>query len=464
MKLIEGNKIKINNDDIFAMTSCKRFFFYLRKNRDDFKLSEDVLDEERISKIRNFFTKEAPKDALHNPEKTKELLKSGNSILNPQLTLSNAYFEYCGGSHLILFRNEEYFPVIFHFSRKSQKRHLIIGALTILFLKENGYKAGSKIFFLNDLGLKAHRVSNSFLDDVMNEIVYNFKIEKYPNAKSSKLCGNCLYSENCRNDSVKTNENGFGRLRGVNESLIKKFSEFNIYGMVDLLEHPFEKRILEEIPQSRFLKLQALAVKQNTAFILNSVYENFYPFNSRDLFIDFEADDKAYLFGILKEGIYYPFIKNSDDKMHLTAEAFISYLNNNSDRIFHFSEYEKTEINKLSQISRIKLLSKKFIDVYYILRKTAVLPIKQYSLKAVAAWLGFSWKKKLQGKNSIIYYKNWKKTGNSKFLKNILDYNKDDCTATEIVITWLSEPSKFEKKFSFLSDEEIDEILKSSIK
>ena len=66
------------------------------------------------------------------------------------------------------------------------------------------------------------------------------------------------------------------------------------------------------------------------------------------------------------------------------------------------------------------------------------LPLRGYSLKDVAPWLGFAWTGKTQGaEDSMMEYLRWLEDGDSAHLDHIVQYNRDDCYATHRVYAWL---------------------------
>ncbi|MCZ2205222.1 TM0106 family RecB-like putative nuclease [Cylindrospermopsis raciborskii] len=70
--------------------------------------------------------------------------------------------------------------------------------------------------------------------------------------------------------------------------------------------------------------------------------------------------------------------------------------------------------------------------------ETVALPIESYALKAIANWLGFTWRDpKANGAKCIYWYDQWLETGDREFLKMIQVYNEDDCYATRRVKDWL---------------------------
>ena len=71
------------------------------------------------------------------------------------------------------------------------------------------------------------------------------------------------------------------------------------------------------------------------------------------------------------------------------------------------------------------------------------MPLKNYGLKAVANWIGFKWKRSgTDGAKALLWWRQWRGSGKGKRghvnkLRNIFEYNQDDCLATLEVALWL---------------------------
>ena len=74
------------------------------------------------------------------------------------------------------------------------------------------------------------------------------------------------------------------------------------------------------------------------------------------------------------------------------------------------------------------------IDLYQIVLKNTDWPVGSYSLKALAQYLGFSWRDKTpSGALSIQWFNDYIKTKDESILNRILLYNEDDCKATMVL-------------------------------
>ena len=111
--------------------------------------------------------------------------------------------------------------------------------------------------------------------------------------------------------------------------------------------------------------------------------------------------------------------------------------------ILHYGETEEIAIIDLArklnyQNQEVDLLKSRFIDLHKLIRKSWILPLKNYSLKTVANWIGFEWEqKKVSGSKALYWWIQYQMTKNDIFFKKILKYNRDDCLATLAIAKWL---------------------------
>ena len=83
-----------------------------------------------------------------------------------------------------------------------------------------------------------------------------------------------------------------------------------------------------------------------------------------------------------------------------------------------------------------------------LIRGSWILPIKNYSLKTVANWVGFDWtQKNISGSKALYWWLQYRHTKGNSFLEKIINYNKDDCLATLAITKWhLDNADKFLKE------------------
>ena len=67
--------------------------------------------------------------------------------------------------------------------------------------------------------------------------------------------------------------------------------------------------------------------------------------------------------------------------------------------VLHYGETEKISIINIAKelnfsFEEIDSLASRFIDLHTLIRKSWILPLKNYGLKTVSNWLGFEWMQK----------------------------------------------------------------------
>lgn len=122
---------------------------------------------------------------------------------------------------------------------------------------------------------------------------------------------------------------------------------------------------------------------------------------------------------------------------------YIKGLPQNNFSVYYYSHHEKTTYKRMQKsypdvVSADEVESffdnPNVIDLYQIVLKNTDWPVGSYSLKALAQYLGFSWRDKTpSGALSIQWFNDYIKTKDINILNRILLYNEDDCKATMIL-------------------------------
>ncbi len=170
-----------------------------------------------------------------------------------------------------------------------------------------------------------------------------------------------------------------------------------------------------------------------------------FPKTKNPICLDIETaeDGSLYLIGLWHNNAFKHFFSENDEKKII--DDFIEYLLALEDyKLYHYGIYEKTVFKQLFEKYKIpediqKDIFNNMIDIFVLLKKHALLPLKYYNLKEVAKHFGFSWRAKdASGSNSMLWYNEWKSKKDAKLLKKILNYNEDDVKATYIVLQKLA--------------------------
>ena len=174
-----------------------------------------------------------------------------------------------------------------------------------------------------------------------------------------------------------------------------------------------------------------------------------------ELYFDIEDDptqEFVYLHGVYelkgKNGRYISFIATE-----VSAEAekeiwqkfweYIDSLPQCDCAVYYYSHHEKTTYKKLQKrypdVISIENVEKFFenqnvIDLYTLIQKQTDWPAGSYSLKELAAYLGFKWRDESpSGALSIQWFNKYLESKDKNVLTRILEYNEDDCKAMLIL-------------------------------
>ncbi len=168
-----------------------------------------------------------------------------------------------------------------------------------------------------------------------------------------------------------------------------------------------------------------------------------------EVFFDVESvplEGFTYLLGTLvRRGGDYHYecdVARSPQDEGVMWQGFLRRMDGHQGAIYHYGAFERTTINGLMARygvdARAQALLGRMVDISKVLKASAVLPLRGYSLKDVAPWLGFTWSEEMQSAgDSMVEYIRWLETGDEQHLERILHYNEEDLRATLMVRNWL---------------------------
>ena len=182
------------------------------------------------------------------------------------------------------------------------------------------------------------------------------------------------------------------------------------------------------------------------------------PVADKELFFDIEVDpmrDICYLHGFVERNHgdtdaerFVAFFADeetpeSEEKAFRDAWEFIKA--SQPAAIFYYSKYERTLYRKLQKkyphvcsegdIEEL-FASPMSVDLYFdVVLKATEWATRDYSLKTLAKYLGYSWRDTHpSGAASIEWFDRWVKTRDTSVRDRILLYNEDDCRATRVLL------------------------------
>lgn len=183
-----------------------------------------------------------------------------------------------------------------------------------------------------------------------------------------------------------------------------------------------------------------------------------FPVSTLEIFFDIETDpmrDICYLHGFVerrnldnsteKYVAFFASAPTPEEEEKAFKEAWEYIKSSRPCAMYYYSKYERTIWRKLQQkyhdvvtAEEIEELfdPKMSIDLYYdVVRPKTEWPTRDYSIKTLATYLGFSWRDTdPSGASSIEWYHRWVETGDDSIRQRILQYNEDDCIATRVLL------------------------------
>ena len=173
------------------------------------------------------------------------------------------------------------------------------------------------------------------------------------------------------------------------------------------------------------------------------------------IYFDIEGDPLLkveYLFGLLivkpnLRPVFKYFLAETPEQEEAMWADFLNWLkdeNFNDVKVYHYHNYEKTQLEKLSKkygtCEQLKLFVENLVDLLKITTDSFIFPVYFYSIKDIAKHLNFKWQhEKAGGAQSIFWYEKWLETKNRNILQDIINYNEDDVRATEFLHKWFQE-------------------------
>ena len=84
------------------------------------------------------------------------------------------------------------------------------------------------------------------------------------------------------------------------------------------------------------------------------------------------------------------------------------------------------------------LSSKKFVDLYKIVKDSILLSTSDYKLKTIEKFYDFSHDSEVaSGEDSLVAFEHYIDSGSKEIIESIIHYNKLDCESTEKLRDWI---------------------------
>ena len=405
--------------------------------------------------------------------KMKHILKNDLEILvNPSILI-----KVKGKS---IWGRYKYIPAISKLGNRTTKEHLFDLALSSIALEkfQNSKVEHGLVFkrYKNQIKVEKIFLKDKLKDKAVNIFseLNNSLIQNIPEiTENRKKCSICYWQKYCDNEAklkgYLTDIDGIG----LNTSkFLKKLGIQNINQLATFNKNELEQKLLKYHDKnitkySKFID-QSIAYKSGSAISLpnrDKYLKIFFEANPGFLIFDIESnpdENHDFLYGLLsisniwqnsKDDIYEPILNLKNEKKIISNPKILTKLISKKNwPILHYGDTEKIAIIKLAREanffeSEIEILKSRFIDLHLIVRKSWILPLKNYSLKTVANWVGFNWEQNnVSGSKALFWWLQYQDNQTNIFLEKIIKYNKDDCLATLHIARWLLNNLKYNFK------------------
>jgi predicted RecB family nuclease len=364
----------------------------------------------------------------------------------------------------------KYLPAVYKLGHKTTKEHLLDLAFSSMLLDSFQESKIEKGLVISSFGKKVN-VEEIYLNKKLRKKVLNVLLNLNECLKGvmpeitqdRKKCNICSWQNFCDKEAK---ENGY--LTDIDGIGSKTASLLKTNGITNTqtLASFSEKQLGEKLSQFNDQKYEkaSIFVKQAQAYIsgepyfisnknnpdnlLEKISSGFYIFD-----IESNPDDKHdFLYGFLKinnlsikkeDLIYEPILNLKNNKGESYRQIIKMLFSKKEWPVLHYGETEKIAIIYIAKnlnfsCEEIDSLTTRFIDLHTYIRKSWILPLKNYGLKTVSNWLGFEWEQKnVSGSKALFWWIQYQITENEIFLKKIIQYNKDDCLATLQIAEYL---------------------------
>ena len=348
-------------------------------------------------------------------------------------------------------RPAQFIPYRFEFANKLTKEHKLLLAFDALLLSE---ALGREV----NLGKIVHGDSHAtlkvkipaFASEVrkrIKEITALLAGNSPPDLVLNRHCGQCEFKPRCSTQAREKDE--LSLLSGISEKDRQRLHSKGIF-TVTQLSYTFRPRRRRRESRGKQEKhhhsLRALAIRENK---IHAVGIPDLKLKGTPVFLDVEGlpdRDFYYLIGIriqAAEGsVQHSFWADDAKEEKLIWNDFLGVLSEiTNPHLIHYGSYETTFLKRMCErhggppagsqaataVDRAtNLLSFIYAQIYF--------PTYSNGLKEIAGYLGFRWSGSLtSGLETIVWRHRWEASRDPAVKQTLLDYNRQDCEALELV-------------------------------
>ena len=364
----------------------------------------------------------------------------------------------------------KYLPAVYRLGHKTTKEHLFDLTFSAILLGNFQESKIEKGLLISSSGNKIN-VEEVYLNKKLIKKVLNVLLSLHESlegfipeiTQDRKKCTICSWQNFCDKEAKEngylTDIDGIGSktaslLKKSGISNTQKLASYNEKELGDQLsifnEQKYEKasKFIQQAQAYIYGEPFYIGNNNDSYDLLEKTASGFYIFD-----IESNPDYKHdFLYGFLKvnnlfqkkeELIYEPILNLKNNKEESYRQIIKILFSHNEWPVLHYGETEKIAIINIAKnlnfsFEEIDSLTSRFIDLHTLIRKSWILPLKNYGLKTVSNWLGFEWaQKNVSGSKALYWWIQYQITENEIFLKKIIQYNKDDCLATLKIAEYL---------------------------
>jgi predicted RecB family nuclease len=347
-------------------------------------------------------------------------------------------------------RPAQFIPYRFEFANKLTKEHKLLLALDALLLSEaigREVTLGKIVHGDSHATLKVKTLA--FASEVrkrIKEITALLAGNSPPELVLNRHCGLCEFKTRCSTQAREKDE--LSLLSGISEKDRKRFHSKGIF-TVTQLSHTFRPRRRRREARGKQEKhhhsLKALAIRENK---IHAVGIPDLKLKGTPVFLDVEGlpdRDFYYLIGIsvqAAEGnVQHSFWADDAIGEKLIWNDFLGVLSKIKDpHLIHYGSYETSFLKRMCQRHggpegshaatafdrATNLLSFIYAQIYF--------PTYSNGLKEISGYLGFQWSgSPSSGLETIVCRHQWEATRDPEAKQALIDYNRQDCEALELV-------------------------------
>ena len=348
-------------------------------------------------------------------------------------------------------RTVNFVPYRFEFANKITKSHKLALAFDAHVLSEalgREVSLGKITYGDNQATLKVKLSSlASEVQKRIKDITALLAANSTPDLILNRHCHQCEFQARCRKQAAEKDE--LSLLSGMSEKERKRLHSRGIF-TVTQLSYTFRPRRRRRALQGKQEKfhhsLRALAIRENKIHALDLLDPKL---DGTPVYLDVEGlpdRDFYYLIGIRVGtgggAVQYDFWADNEEAEKRIWGKFLDVLSTiPNPQIIHFGSYETIFLKRMSkrygvprEISAattaidhsVNLLSLVFAHIYF--------PTFSNGLKEIAGYLGFRWSGlPASGLEAIVWRHNWEASRDPREKQALLDYNREDCKALELV-------------------------------